>query len=209
MADYDYTEADVQRAAIEWFRQQFPDEEKINYIGEQINVGIGYIDFLYFQTGSANPLVFEVKRGKAPKTALAQLLGYMGALERMMRNGIPYGEQLPLYFMDAGKAQGYLIAESLDDMTDRALDSVWFVGFIQYTRTKSGFTFERHHRHKVIEIDTPELNYMVNELRKSVIEMNRCWPRNETLDSYHGEPGGYHPHYDMSDDELITVWENA
>lgn len=208
MTDYDYMEADVQRAAIKWFREQCPDEKKIVYLGEQVYVGIGYIDFLFFQVPSSQPIVFEVKRGKAPKTALSQLLAYMGVVERCIHRGIPYGEQLP-NMEEIGIPYGFLVAESLDDMTARAIKYFHRVIFVQYKKTDRGFTFERHYQFPKVEIDSYPLDFMRNELKKCVIEMNSWWPRSETLDSYHGEQGGYYPRYTRDNQEFITVWNKA
>lgn len=135
-------EKTVENLFKEWYLQQ---DRVSNYklVGQQVKIDIGVIDLLFWSESGGTPIVVEVKRGKAPASVCAQLLGYMHYIERQTRWYEPYSSLYP-EDMNVGIPYGIIVAEKLDELTERAVRASNHLSFISYEIEGNTIYFEDH-----------------------------------------------------------------
>jgi hypothetical protein len=154
-------EKDIETAFIEWLPTS-PFPWKV--LGRQVDVGCGTADIVCYQTQGNAPVVIEVKRGKTPKDTVSQLFGYMHALQW----------QTTLLGPSISNPQGYIVAESLDPMTER-LVTQGGVGFIRYEIDHTGISFRHEfiYSKSIEKPSSPVIANLIASLKVGYIEEER------------------------------------
>lgn len=132
------TEKDIEECFKTWWELTYPKEWKL--IGQQTDIGIGIIDLLYWNFTWDHPIVVEIKRGKAPKNVLAQLMSYMGHISEAINTD--YKDETQHLQMDPLRAtHGFIVAEELDGQTMRAIKVNRHLDFIKYSLKNNILSF--------------------------------------------------------------------
>ncbi len=130
-------EKDIETAFINWLPTSGYDWE---VLGRQVRVGDGIIDVLCYAKEAGTPVVVEVKLGKAPRDVLAQLCVYTEAVDFITGVNGPDRWNVPNHIWDTALAVGCIVAEDLDEMTQRAI-KLSRVRFIRYMINGNNVSF--------------------------------------------------------------------
>jgi len=140
----DYTEKDIENLFRDWYR-----DDNCVLIGQQVRVPTGVIDLLFYNIRWGNPIVVEVKKGKAPKNILAQLYGYVWYIQDRINDfggKKPFHDNLPANSI-AGKVVGIILAEDIDDKTKLAINYSHDIRYLKYQVKGSRVRFFRSWEH--------------------------------------------------------------
>lgn len=131
-----YSEKDIENLFKGWFAN-----DRIVLVGQQVHVPVGIIDLLFYDKEWARIIVVEVKKGKAPKETLAQIYGYIWCIKNRINERVEaFRNNLPLHSVYC-KTVGIIVAEDIDERTQRALYSSEDIYFRRYKVTKNGIKF--------------------------------------------------------------------
>ena len=135
-----YTEKDVENA----IKNRWTQGEGLIFVGQQVRIPVGIIDLLFFDDYMYCAVIVEVKKGKAPPSTLAQILGYVNYVHiEITSGGLTYAMQYELPQSNIiGRTRGIICAESIDDKTSRAIYYGDDISFMPYQVTDNGFTFD-------------------------------------------------------------------
>ena len=156
-------------------------------IGQQVRIPTGVIDLILYDTHWDRPIIVEVKRGRTPASVVSQLYGYMGYVQHHIdgaRDDEPFYKELSRSDM-AGKPIGIIVAEELDDRTNRAIYYGPDIVFTKYAIKNGKIVFPTgldyspsDFRNKYID---PALDRLLNLTDKAVRDEKLHTDRRQTL----------------------------
>lgn len=169
----DYTEKDIENLFRDWYR-----DDNCVLIGQQVRVPTGVIDLLFYDIKWGNPIVVEVKKGKAPKNVLAQLYGYVWYIQDRMNDFCgrkPFHDNLPANSL-AGKVVGIILAEDIDDRTKLAINYSHDIRYLKYqvngNRVKFFHSWEHTDYLRPTRNEDPAIDRMI-ELSNRVVRTEK------------------------------------
>lgn len=133
-----YTENDVENAC----RDKLIDEGLV-FIGQQVRIPTGIIDLLFYNDKWGRPVIVEIKKGRTPSSILSQIYGYIWYIQHEINDGCgskPFHDGLR-NDDPSGKPYGIIVAEALDDRTNRAIYYSQEITFRNYVIRNDKFYF--------------------------------------------------------------------